>query len=68
MSQKKECLVMFRRSDFHPQPVICCVVPIPDGSCWAVAKERALRWKDEFQRKFPEFKQSEFYTEEAELL
>lgn len=67
MNYNKKALVYFRKSEFHPDPVICCVIPVVDGA-WTVAQERADRWKDQFLRKFPEFKDAEFYTEETEIL
>jgi hypothetical protein len=67
MSDKKHALVYFRKSSFHPEPVVCCVIPVPDGA-WSMAKDRAERWKEQFLRKFPEFKNADFYTEETEIL
>lgn len=67
MREEKKALVFFRKSKFHPDPVICCVVEVHDEN-WALARERCLRWKDNFIRRFPEFTKAEFYSEEAEII
>ena len=66
MSMPRQALALFRKSSFHHEPVICCVIPVPDS--WSEAKGRADRWQVDFLRKFPEFKNAEFYTEETEII
>lgn len=67
MSEKKQALVLFRKSTFHPDPVVCCVAQVHDGA-WHVATNQLGRWRENFLRRFPEFKDADFYTEETEIL
>lgn len=64
---KDVCLVLFRKSSFHPEPVVCAVFRVKDGF-YVDAKSRILNWQEEFIRRFPEFKSADFYTEESEII
>lgn len=67
MSIKGQALALFRKSDFHPTPVLCCIIPVHEEN-WSNAISRAERWKVDFVKKFPEFSQAYFFSEETEII
>jgi len=67
MSRMKKVLILFRKSKFYPDPVICGVIEIIDGS-YIEAFQKRDAWIRDFTQKFPEFKDTTFSTEEVEVI
>lgn len=63
----KKVLVLFRKSKFYPDPVICGVIEIVDGSYIEAFRKRDA-WVHNFTQKFPEFKDANFTHEEVEVI
>lgn len=63
----KRAIVLSRKSKFYPEPVLCGVFQYEDGSA-SSAEQRIEYWKDNFLRKFPEFKDAEFTQEYTDIL
>lgn len=63
----KRAVVLSRKSEFYPLPVICGVFPIDEGRPLE-SQSRIERWKEEFMGRFPEFRQSTFIEEYTEII
>lgn len=56
----KQTAVLFRKSEFYPDPVICAVFNYSNS---LDTYQEIDRWKIRFVKKFPEFNNAEFTVE-----
>jgi len=63
----KKVLILYRKSKFYPDPVVCCAIEVIDGSYVDAMRQRDA-WVHNFTQKFPEFKDATFSTEETEVI
>ncbi len=62
----KRAIVLFRKSEFYPKPVLCGVWEYEEHELRA-AEDRIAQWKNEFLSKLPEFKNAEFTADYTDI-
>lgn len=63
----KRAIVLYRKSKFYPDPVLCGVFAYEENYTSA-AQQRIDFWKQDFLTRFPEFKDAEFTQEYTDIL